>query len=121
VIPEFRKNLSDLASADFVGFDALVHLAALSNDPSGNLDSKLTFTSSITRLRSRTVSVNTITAYGESTVLVERDVTHLADDDFSPIYMRNATANHLRDQLLADCTPEMHTTRQPFLYQTDPV
>ena len=42
-IPEIRKDLRDLAKADLRGFDAVVHLAALSNDPLGNLDSQLTY------------------------------------------------------------------------------
>src|SRR6202050_4206922 len=38
-----RKDLRDLTRADLEGFEAVVHLAALSNDPLGNLDSQLTF------------------------------------------------------------------------------
>lgn len=42
-IPEVRKDIRDLVKADLEGFDAVVHLAALSNDPLGNLDSNLTY------------------------------------------------------------------------------
>lgn len=42
-IPEVRKDIRDLTKADLVGFDAVVHLAALSNDPLGNLDAKVTY------------------------------------------------------------------------------
>ncbi len=42
-LPEIRKDLRDLASSDMEGFDAVVHLAALSNDPLGNLDGDLTY------------------------------------------------------------------------------
>src|SRR5215831_8630951 len=42
-IPEVRKDLRDLNHGDLEGFDAVVHLAALSNDPLGNLDSRLTY------------------------------------------------------------------------------
>jgi nucleoside-diphosphate-sugar epimerase len=42
-IPEIRKDIRDLEKSDLEGFDAVVHLAALSNDPLGNLDSNLTF------------------------------------------------------------------------------
>jgi nucleoside-diphosphate-sugar epimerase len=42
-LPEIRKDLRDLSQADLEGFDAVVHLAALSNDPLGNLDSRLTY------------------------------------------------------------------------------
>lgn len=37
-------------------------------------------------------AVNPQSAYAECKVLVERDVSQLADDDFSPTFMRNATA-----------------------------
>lgn len=43
VLPEIRKDLRDLTVADVAGFDAVVHLAALSNDPLGNLDPQLTY------------------------------------------------------------------------------
>ena len=40
--PAVRKDLRDLESSDLEGFDAVVHLAALSNDPIGNLSSRWT-------------------------------------------------------------------------------
>jgi nucleoside-diphosphate-sugar epimerase len=42
-IPEVRKDIRDLTQTDLEGFDAVVHLAALSNDPLGNLDADLTY------------------------------------------------------------------------------
>src|SRR5690242_6182946 len=42
-IPEIRKDIRDLTRIDLVGFDAVVHLAALSNDPLGNLNARLTY------------------------------------------------------------------------------
>jgi nucleoside-diphosphate-sugar epimerase len=42
-IPEVRKDLRDLTKADLDGFDGVLHLAALSNDPLGDLDPKLTY------------------------------------------------------------------------------
>lgn len=41
--PEILKDLRDLTNSDLEGFDAVVHLAALSNDPLGNLDGDLTY------------------------------------------------------------------------------
>jgi nucleoside-diphosphate-sugar epimerase len=41
-IPILRKDIRDLAPKDLVGFDAVIHLAALSNDPLGDLDLELT-------------------------------------------------------------------------------
>lgn len=42
-IPGIRKDLRSLAPSDLSGFEAVVHMAALSNDPLGNLDPKLTY------------------------------------------------------------------------------
>lgn len=42
-IPEVRKDLRDLKAADLEGFDAVVHLAGLSNDPLGDLDPSITY------------------------------------------------------------------------------
>jgi nucleoside-diphosphate-sugar epimerase len=42
-IHEIRKDLRDLTGAELAGFDAVVHLAALSNDPLGNIDPQLTY------------------------------------------------------------------------------
>lgn len=132
-IPEIRKDLRDVTEAELDGFDAVVHLAALSNDPLGNLDSHLTY--DINHLASvklaeaakkagvkrfvfasscstygaagddyldETAALNPVTAYGESKVLVERDLMRMADDNFSPTYMRNATAYGASPRLRLD-------------------
>lgn len=49
-----------------------------------------------------TAAFNPITPYGESKIKVEQDLTALADDDFSPVYLRNATAYGLSPSLRAD-------------------
>jgi nucleoside-diphosphate-sugar epimerase len=49
-----------------------------------------------------TAAFNPITAYGRSKVLVERDVSQLADDSFSPTFLRNATAYGISPRLRAD-------------------
>jgi nucleoside-diphosphate-sugar epimerase len=41
-VPAIRKDVRDVAAADLDGFDAVVHLAALSNDPLGCLSDERT-------------------------------------------------------------------------------
>lgn len=114
-------------------FDAVVHLAALSNDPLGNLDSDLTFqinhrASLHLAELARSVGVerfvfasscslygaqgdtfldegaefNPLTPYGKSKILAEQDISELANAEFSPTFMRNATAYGLSPRLRAD-------------------
>src|SRR3989442_5310192 len=41
--PSVRKDLRDVQAADLKGFNAVIHLAGLSNDPLGNLNPNLTY------------------------------------------------------------------------------
>jgi nucleoside-diphosphate-sugar epimerase len=42
-VPHIRKDVRDAEVADFEGIDAVLHLAALSNDPLGDLDPETTY------------------------------------------------------------------------------
>jgi nucleoside-diphosphate-sugar epimerase len=130
---ELRLDLRDVTMDHLVGFDAVMHLAALSNDPLSDLDPRLTYeinhrasvrlarlarTAGVKRFvfssscslygaagddfLDETAAFNPVTAYGESKVLVERDVRTLADKNFSPIFLRNATAYGVSPRLRGD-------------------
>ena len=132
-VPFIRKDVRDVTAADLRGFDAVIHLAALSNDPLGCLNEQCTydinhvgsvrlalaakaagvarflFASSCSlygaagdHILNEEAAFNPVTAYGATKVMVEADVSKLADETFSPTYLRNATAYGLSPRLRAD-------------------
>lgn len=121
-IPYKQKDIRDLEPDDLKGFDAVVHLAALSNDPIGNMNDGWTedinfrasvrlaelakaagvqrylFSSSCIMYGMSDAAVVTEespldpkTEYARSKVKSERAISELADDHFSPTFMRNGT------------------------------
>ena len=131
--PSIRKDLRDVLAADLKGFEAVLHLAGLSNDPLGNLNPNLTydinhhasvnlarlskeagvkrylFSSSCStygaagdKVLDETAEFNPVTPYGRSKVLVEEDVARLASPEFSPVFLRNATAYGVSPRLRFD-------------------
>lgn len=132
-IDAMRMDLRDVQVSDLRGFDAVMHLAALSNDPLGDVNPQITydinhlgsvrlaqlakeagvgrliFASSCSlygragdEMLTEEATFNPITPYGVSKVLFERDVAKLADDDFSPTFLRNSTAYGVSPRLRAD-------------------
>ncbi len=126
-------DLRDVQTEHLRGIEAVVHLAALSNDPLSDLNPRCTydinhhasvnlaraakeagvsrflFSSSCSNYGAggdgfldENAALNPVTPYGESKVLVEADVTKLADDSFHPTFLRNATAYGLSPMLRAD-------------------
>jgi nucleoside-diphosphate-sugar epimerase len=116
------KDIRHVTPDDLAGFDAVVHMAELSNDPIGDRIGDVTYeinhhgsvhladaakragvsrfvymsSCSVYGVAEGTVDetspTDPQTAYARCKALVERDVTALADDGFSPTFLRNATA-----------------------------
>ena len=132
-LPELQIDLRDVQASDFAEFDAVIHLAALSNDPLADLNPDITYdinhAASVRLARlakeagvarflyasscssygkagddrvDETAELRPITAYAISKVRVEQDVARLADDRFSPTFLRNATAYGVSPRLRFD-------------------
>jgi nucleoside-diphosphate-sugar epimerase len=132
-VPELRLDLRDVRRPHLEGFDAIIHLAALSNDPLGDLDPAITYeinhAASVRLARvakaagvprflyssscssygkagddlvDETAELHPITPYAISKVRVEQDVAALADEAFSPTFLRNATAYGVSPRLRFD-------------------
>lgn len=132
-VPSLRMDVRDVRPEHLTGFDAVVHLAGISNDPLGDLAPDCTysinwhgtlrlaraakaagvprflFSSSCSLYGAQgdapldeSAGFNPVTPYGESKLRSEQGLHELADDAFSPTYLRNATAYGVSPRLRGD-------------------
>lgn len=127
-------DVRDVEGRHLRGFDSIIHLAGIANDPLGHLDPQRTYevnhlasvrlgrlakqagverfvfasscslygAASSDDLLTETAPFNPVTPYGRSKVLAERDLSQLADDRFSPVFLRNATVYGYSPRLRLD-------------------
>jgi nucleoside-diphosphate-sugar epimerase len=120
---ELKKDIRHITVKDLEGFDAVLHLAAISNDPMGNINPDITYSinkdgsirlaelakqagvrrflfSSSCSIYGKgekpdldeSASLNPLTAYAVSKIETEKALRAMANDHFSPVYLRNSTA-----------------------------
>lgn len=127
------KDIRDVTRTDVAGYDAVICLAALSNDPLGKLNPNTTYSVNLegtlalgraakeagverflfssscslygasgTAAVAEDGELFPVTPYGETKIQAERQLALLADDCFSPTYLRNATAYGASPRLRLD-------------------
>lgn len=150
-LPVINEDIRDVTLDDLQGFEAIIHLAGLSNDPLGDYDPSLTyeineqasvnlaemakkvgisrfiFASSCSNygaggsdFLNENAPFNPVTPYGRAKVGVEQQLQLLADEEFSPTYLRASTAYGMSPRLRFDLvannlTAWAFTTGQVYL------
>lgn len=129
---QITKDIREVTKKDFQNIDAIIHLAALSNDPLGDLNPDLTmdinfhgtmhlaklakeagvkrfvFASSCSvygagdKVLDEMATTNPLSVYAVSKLRAEMGLSLMADKDFCPIFMRNATAYGLSPRMRFD-------------------
>ena len=128
-----RLDLRDVEPRHCAGYDAVICLAALSNDPVGQLNPAATYSINLdgtlrlgqaakksgverflfasscslygsagSQAVTEEAELSPVTPYGETKAMAERELSQLADDSFSPTYLRNATAYGFSPRLRLD-------------------
>jgi nucleoside-diphosphate-sugar epimerase len=132
-IPYIKKDIREVETSDLQGFDAVVHLCALSNDPLGYFNPEITykinheasvnlaklakkagverylFSSSCSvygdsgdEMVTEESELHPFTPYAISKLRAEEEITKLADSNFSPTFLRSATAYGVSPMLRFD-------------------
>ncbi|GAG84750.1 unnamed protein product, partial [marine sediment metagenome] len=130
---QLKKDIRNVSIEDFHNVDAIIHLAALSNDPLGKINPDITneinflsslrlaemakkanvsrflFSSSCSiygqmekKKLNEDAPMNPLSAYAHSKVNLEKALSNLADDKFSPVYLRNGTAYGISSNMRFD-------------------
>lgn len=120
--PIIWKDIRAITEKDLESFDVIIHLAELSNDPLGQINSQVTYDinhrgtmemakkakkvgvkkfiyfsscsvyGASDQISSETSPVNPLTVYAKCKLLNEQVLSEMADSNFSPVFLRNATA-----------------------------
>ncbi len=132
-LPSIDKDIRDVVPSDLDGFDAVLHLAGLSDDPLGNFNSELMheinlkatarlaeyakaagvsrflFSSSCSvygaaggKWQDEAGPLTPVTPHGVAKMRAERNISRLADDDFSPTFLRSGTTYGLAPRIRFD-------------------